>query len=159
MTGQLDALIDEITATRQDRLIKWKAVAAELGVTEGHLWKIRKGHVPITQDVAVAIDRFLGHARGTTWRLVVDEAGAEVDQLTGEKPGTNARRMLEAVPMEPADDELAEMTHRELAELAIQYQNERGPDARRAFLQRAKVARDKALDTLIAETAEASGPE
>jgi len=139
MTTPHDALIEAITATRQDRLIKWTVVARELGITEGHLRKIRNGDVPITSDVAVAIDKFLGLDRGTTWRRL--DAAAEVP----------------AGDVEPTDEQLAEMTNRDIAELAIRYQNERGADARRDLLRRAKVARDNALDTLMAETAEARG--
>jgi len=139
MPSANEQAIEDIDAERQNRLVKWTVVAREFNITPQHLLRIRQGKSPITRDVAVAIDRFLGRERGTTWQLL--QAPAADDESAG---------------AEPTDERLAEMTNRQIAELAIKYQNERGPEARRNFLQRAKAARDRAVDTLVAESSDAS---
>lgn len=166
MSGAHDQLIEAITAKRQDRLIKWNAVARELGMTEGHLRKIRNGDVRITADVAAAIDRFLGRERGVTWAMLAGPSHGDLRPENILIPPDSRQWgdsdhpvLIDAgkVHDDPTDEQLAEMTNREIAELAIRYQTERGPDARRELLRRAKSARDEALDTLVAETVEPNG--
>lgn len=65
-----ERLADELDLERQDRVVKWTFVARELNMSPQHLLRIRQGKVPITRDVAAAIDKFLGRDRGYAWSII-----------------------------------------------------------------------------------------
>jgi transcriptional regulator with XRE-family HTH domain len=65
-----EQIADELNDRRLDLLIKWTEVARRLNTSVQHLLRIRQGISPITEDMAAAIDTFLGRPRGETWRRV-----------------------------------------------------------------------------------------
>ncbi len=167
MDGQREHLVNQLDAERLDRGIKWTAVAGELNISPQHLLRIRKGAAPVSADVAAAMDKFLRRDRGVTWKLMAEPAHEQspshrdlaehnvlVHLFNDLAPPYRVidRDFVTVAEGEPTDEQLAEMTNRQIAELAIRVQNERGPDARRELLQRAKAARDRALDDLLAES-------
>ena len=119
----LKRVVAELTEKRQDKLLKWTAVAQQLGITPQHLLRIRNGDSPISEDVAAAIDRFLDRPRGYTWKLL-GRGGA---------------------PLDPTDEELAAMTVDEAKAYIIRVGKARGVEAAKQARLRIQEAWDRAL--------------
>ncbi|MCG3757397.1 helix-turn-helix transcriptional regulator [Amycolatopsis sp. Poz14] len=151
MNGQLEHLIGQLNTERLDRGMKWTGVAGELHISPQHLLRIRRGQSPISEEVAAAIDRFLRRAVGTTARQT---AGAEVDTFLRQPAGTGFRQLMTGNPPDATDEELAGMSPREIARLAVWHGKAHGDEARQKLLQRAVDIHRKTLDTLASQVAE-----
>ncbi|WP_410677312.1 hypothetical protein [Amycolatopsis sp. cmx-4-68] len=90
----------------------WDDVARKMGVSSALLRRLRNGTAPITYKNEVKIERFYGWPEGEVRRLVSQAA-------------------------DPTDEQIAEMSARELAAHALHVEKTRGIEARKRWLKHA----------------------
>lgn len=120
-------LADRMERERVKReLGDWDDVARRMKLSSALLRRIRNGTAPITYKTEVKIENFYGWPDGEVQRLLKQGAGAQ----------------------DPTDDQIAEMSARELAAHALHVEKMRGIEARKSWLKHAYSVWWAALGTL-----------